>query len=671
VTVAASRRSRALARIGIGATVVVAAVAIASPAYAVGGQILSATPQPDGHLSVVFAATDTTGTTAIDPTSVIVTIDGQRVPAVAKPIGSSTVAPSRRTLLVMDVSGSMTALTADGKTTRIAAAKSAARAYLTSVPKDVLVGLVTFGDAATVTVAPTTDRGAVTKAVDGLTPKGSTLLYDAVVLADTTLGSTGIRNQLLLTDGTHEGSATTLKSATSSITSSGITVDAVSLGTDKAQVAALTALTSAGKGSVIATNDAAKLAAAFTAVAQSQASQVVVDVTVPPNVAGTSKNVTVSAAAAGQTIGDSGNFILPAVAADGPIDAGAAYGPVPVAAPDAGVTTSAWFLPLAIGLLAVGLFILLAVGFVSTDKENQTAGRLRRRLSRYSLNPRTEQPVSTVATSGALGHSQVARSAVELAGRVVQRRDIDTGLGAKLEAAGLPLRSAEWALVHVGIIIVTALVFTLLSGFNLLATLIGLVLGAGVPFVYLSLKEGRRKSAFAQALPDTLQLLAGSLAAGYSLPQAVDSVVRESSGPMAAELNRALVEARLGVPMEDALETVARRMDSVDFAWVVMAIRIQREVGGNLAEVLTQVAATMRERERLRRQVQVLSAEGRLSAVVLGGLPVVFILYLVLVRPEYIGLLVTTPLGILMIIVGLVMLVVGAFWLRKVVTVEV
>ena len=148
-------------------------------------------------------------------------------------------------------------------------------------------------------------------------------------------------------------------------------------------------------------------------------------------------------------------------------------------------------------------------------------------------------------------------------------------------------------------------------------------------------------------------------------------MVRESSGPMAVELNKAIVEARLGVPIEDALDTVARRMDSVDFEWVVMAIRIQREVGGNLAEVLNNVAATMRERERLRRQVDVLSAEGRLSAVILGALPLLFVVYLILVRPEYIGVLVTNPLGIAMIVVGVILLIAGAFWLRKVVTVEV
>jgi tight adherence protein B len=165
--------------------------------------------------------------------------------------------------------------------------------------------------------------------------------------------------------------------------------------------------------------------------------------------------------------------------------------------------------------------------------------------------------------------------------------------------------------------------------------------------------------------------LAGSIAAGYSLPQAIDTVVRESEAPMAAELNRALIEARLGVPIEDALETIGVRMDSVDFAWVVMALRIQRDVGGNLAEVLTTVAATMRERERLRRQVDVLSAEGRLSAIILGALPLLFVTYLIFARPEYIGVLVTTPLGILMVVTGVVLMIIGAFWLRKVVKVVV
>jgi tight adherence protein B len=164
--------------------------------------------------------------------------------------------------------------------------------------------------------------------------------------------------------------------------------------------------------------------------------------------------------------------------------------------------------------------------------------------------------------------------------------------------------------------------------------------------------------------------MAGSLSAGYSVPQALDTVARESTGPIAEELERALLQARVGVPLEDALEQIAERMRSVDFSWIVMAIRVQREVGGNLAEVLKNVAETLRERDRIRRQVQVLSAEGRLSAWVLGALPVAFAIYLILVRPEYIGLLVTSPLGLLMLVGTLILFVIGVFWLTRIVKVK-
>jgi tight adherence protein B len=119
------------------------------------------------------------------------------------------------------------------------------------------------------------------------------------------------------------------------------------------------------------------------------------------------------------------------------------------------------------------------------------------------------------------------------------------------------------------------------------------------------------------------------------------------------------------------MDGIAERMKSKDFGWVVMAIRIQREVGGNLAELLTTVSGTLRERERLRRQVQVLSAEGRLSAWILGLLPIVFSLYLALVRPSYLKPLVGEVMGWLLLSFGATLLIVGALWLRKVVKVEV
>ena len=635
------------------------------------GQIVSWEPQQDGHATAVFGLQNPTANASIDPSTVKVMVDGQVVPSNAKPIGQDTTAPSRSTVLSMDISGSMNEKLPTG-VTKIAAAKAAANSYLQSVPGDVKVGLVSFADKVTVVVPPTTDHTAVQRAVDGLTATGATHLYDAVITATGLLGADGVRSQLVLSDGADEGSKATLPQAAAVVKSSGISLDAVSLGATTApQQAALNTLAAAGGGQVVKTNDAASLTDIFKQQAVAQASQVVVDVTVPSSVSGTSKNVQIAAAAGGQTVAGGGFYIMPTTPTSGPTDAFASYGPQPVATSEPGLTAKPWFLPVAVGALALGLFALLVVAFLSGDRDSQQSGRVRRRLSRYSLSARNETQQADVPTSGALGQSQVARSATEFAGRMVQSRDLDSMLSLKLEAAGLPLRPGEWLIIHVGIAVAAAVVLALLTGFGVLATLLGLVFGLLGPYMYLSVKEGRRKTAFAAQLPGTLQLLAGSLAAGHSLPQAVDTVVRDSDGPMSVELNRALVESRLGVPVEDALDGVAQRMDSVDFHWVVMAIRIQREVGGNLAEVLSTVAATMRERERLRRQVQVLSAEGRLSAVILGAMPIVFAAYLVIVRPEYIGVLLSSPLGIIMIVFAVVLMIAGAFWLRRVITVEV
>ena len=198
-----------------------------------------------------------------------------------------------------------------------------------------------------------------------------------------------------------------------------------------------------------------------------------------------------------------------------------------------------------------------------------------------------------------------------------------------------------------------------------------LVMGAVLPWLYLGIRQSRRRKAFNASLPDTLQLMSGSLAAGLSLAQSVDTIVREGVEPIGSEFRRVLVETRLGVSLEDAFEGVAERFDSKDFAWVVMAIKIQRQVGGNLAELLETVASTMREREYMRRQVDALAAEGKLSAMVLGGLPPLFLLYLVVANRDYVMPLFTEPLGWLMLLGAGMLLSVGVFWMSRLIKVEV
>ncbi len=647
-----------------GVAVLGAAPAVAAPEGTISNQASSV----GGKLTLVFGADGLAPGVTIAPNSVAVTLAGQKVVSKATPLTDATEAPIRRSMLVIDVSGSMRQSTSDGAT-RIDAARVAAAAYLAAVPADVQVGLITFEDTPVVVVPPTTDRAPVAQAIAALAAtNGNTALFDAVSLANKTLGPVGVRNQLVLADGA-DSTSSTLAAAVASVKASGSIFDAVALSDKPADAASLTAMAKAGNGQVVKTTEATTLTETFRAVAAAQATELLVEVDVPAALTGKSQPITVTATAGSAPVSaDTVTPILAAVATP-TADPTELYGPQAVAPYSPGFTDRPWVLPVAVLAIGIALFVILAVALLATDRDAQTKGRVRRRLSRYSLSSRTESPSTT--TSTALGESAVARSAVELAGRVVQRRDIDTGLGTKLEAAGVPLRPAEWMLIHIGITVGLALVVTLLTGFRPLPTILALAIGFALPYAYLSIKEGRRMARFSEQLPGTLQLLSGSLAAGYSLLQAIDTVVRESDGPMAAELNRAIVEARLGVQVEDALETTARRMNSVDFAWVVMAIRTQRDVGGNLSEVLNNVAATMRERERLRRQVDVLSAEGRLSAIILGALPVLFVTYLVLVRPEYIGLLVTTPLGIIMIVVGLTLMLAGAFWMRKVIKVEV
>jgi tight adherence protein B len=165
--------------------------------------------------------------------------------------------------------------------------------------------------------------------------------------------------------------------------------------------------------------------------------------------------------------------------------------------------------------------------------------------------------------------------------------------------------------------------------------------------------------------------MASSLRAGHSFLQAIDTVSKEIQEPAASEFVRVVAEIRLGRPVEEALEAMADRVGSPDFRWAVLAVNIQREVGGNLAEILDTVADTLRERATMRRQVKVLTAEGRLSAYVLVALPFAIALYMTAVNPDYIGLLVTTTLGLFMLGTAAVLIIIGVFWMRKIVNIDV
>jgi tight adherence protein B len=192
-----------------------------------------------------------------------------------------------------------------------------------------------------------------------------------------------------------------------------------------------------------------------------------------------------------------------------------------------------------------------------------------------------------------------------------------------------------------------------------------------LPPAVVNFIANRRQKAFLSQLPDTLQLLSSTLKAGYSFMQGVEAVSQEVSDPMGGELRRVVTEAQLGRPVEDALDTSAERMDSPDFAWAVMAVKIQREVGGNLSELLMTVADTMTARERLRRDVSALTAEGKMSAIVLGALPILLGFAMYAMNPEYIGTLFEDPLGKILLVSSVVSALIGFAWMKKIIEIDI
>jgi tight adherence protein B len=314
------------------------------------------------------------------------------------------------------------------------------------------------------------------------------------------------------------------------------------------------------------------------------------------------------------------------------------------------------------GLACVFLALLLIAMRVLRPLNASDPRRLADQIDRYGPRHAPSEPE---------GDGKAARTVLGWAAGLLRSTNTERGLADRLDWAGIARSPAEWFLLTACGSVALAGVLTVLTHNALLGIPIGLLAGWLAMHVYVSHRIGRRRRAFSEQLPDVLQLIAGSLQSGFSLPQALDAVVREDTQPAAAEFSRALAEARIGANLEDALQRVADRMDSTDLRWTVMAIRIQREVGGNLAEVLLTTMGTMRERAFLRRQVRALSAEGRLSAYILVALPILTGAWFFYSDPKYMRLLYTTIPGLIMFIGSGLFIVLGALWMRKLIDIEV
>jgi Flp pilus assembly protein TadB len=339
---------------------------------------------------------------------------------------------------------------------------------------------------------------------------------------------------------------------------------------------------------------------------------------------------------------------------------------VPVKLPQPAVSSAGqgWALVAGVAGVFVALFLITILLLGRFDRASQ--GRtLSNMFERYGPRNESAAPAAPPVNQGV-----VATVAVGAMSRVMRPVTQDR-LAKRLDLAGSSRKPAEWAVLGACLVVGIGLALSLITSYFAIGILGGVVIGWLAMRMSLSLRILRRRAAFSDQLPDMLQLIASTLQAGFSLPQAMDAVIRQENQPAAGEFSRALAEARIGVDLDVALEAAANRMDSDDLRWTVMAIRIQQGVGGNLAEVLLTIADTIRERAYLRRQVRALSAEGRLSAYILVALPIVVAIWLFVSSGAYMRPLYTTSLGEFLLGLAFALLLLGTFWMNRTIKVEV
>jgi len=301
-------------------------------------------------------------------------------------------------------------------------------------------------------------------------------------------------------------------------------------------------------------------------------------------------------------------------------------------------------------LVAITIFAFLVIrpGFrrVSRDRRRQLQGRKR------------PKQATTLATATDFATDQI--------GKILAKRG--RSLAGRLELAGIKTKASDVVLLTVAASLAAAALVMLVVG-----PAIGLLVAVIIPVVgwfILGFLVGRRKRAFADQLDSTLQMMAASLRAGYSLLQSVQAMSSEADSPTKDEFSRVLNETRIGRALNDSLIEVSNRMGSEDFKWVAQAIAINRDVGGNLADVLDGVARTIRDRNQLHRQVTALAAEGKLSAIILMALPFGVTAFLTMANPGYLNRLFTTTIGWGIVIAAIIMLTVGGIWLRATVKIK-
>lgn len=562
-------------------------------------------------------------------------------------------------LVAIDTSGSMVGAPIDQ-------AKVAASSFVEQLPSDSLVGLIGFGDEPVILSEFTASTATVIDAIAAIEvdPSAETTVYDAVRLAAQQFdpGGTGPRYIMVVTDGGDTASEAELGTAQAAVQAAGIPVFAVSLVTSESDPEALNALASSSGGAVVEATDpvgledvtneiAAAISAQYQVRYQSSANgRTLVEITAEQDDLNATGAIRIDLP-----------LVLQAPAPTATAVPTTQPTPTPTAQPAAALptvvvenNTSRWLLPIGIALIALALITLFNYLLWPTRK---------RRNPLRDVKPVAGRAGSALKQSGGM-LAGVAASLVAAAERIVARRDDERLLAHKLDRAGIRMRPAEYLVAVLLAVVVVGLVGLVFS--RALAFVLILLTLAGA-WLLLTILGERRSAAFEAQLASTLQMMSGALRAGFSISQVVDLVGREASSPTRDEFSRLAVEENLGRDISDSFRDVAHRMQSEDFEWVAEAIDINRTIGGDLSEVLENVSQTIRTRQAILREIKTLAAEGKLSAMILIAVPFVIATGQFLINPELSAELTGTGEGRFLIVVGILMISAGAYWLKRIV----
>ena len=330
---------------------------------------------------------------------------------------------------------------------------------------------------------------------------------------------------------------------------------------------------------------------------------------------------------------------------------------------------------LLVAAVAAAAIFLIAIGIATSGGGSAVSARLERYASgAESKTPQNSQGIQEMLASNA---------ALNQLNKVVEQRDFGANLARDIARADLRLKVSEFLAIWAASIIgIPLLMFVFSVGLPALRSPLLLITGALVGFLlprlWLSRRKSSRLGAFNKQLPDTITLLANALRAGSSFLQAIELVVRESRPPISTEFGRVIREVNLGLPFEQALENMVRRVRSDDLELMATAISIQHTVGGNLAEILDSIAYTIRERIRIEGEIRTLTAQQRLSGYVVGFLPIGLAAFLFIAAPNFMQAMFLNPPAILGLPAGVVLLLLGGFMMfigfmliRRIVDIEV